>query len=122
MNLFDQIIKNTVTHLKEGTYDTGSSTNSVLPDPVVAFQTLSDSERGQLLAAFTSLHANPNQKITYTITWTQDPSNWDLKAMVNLLKQAKNQAEEVKTQLIEKQLENKDFALANQVIAKFRVS
>lgn len=65
---------------------------------------------------------NPNQKITYTVSWTQDPAQWNISSIVQLLEQARKQAVEAKAQLIEKQLEQTNFSqsLANEVISKIR--
>jgi hypothetical protein len=65
---------------------------------------------------------NPNQKITYTVSWTQDPAQWNISSIIQLLEQARKQAVEAKAQLIEKQLEQTNFSqsLANEVISKIR--
>lgn len=63
---------------------------------------------------------NTNHKITYTITVTQDPADWDVAHLVKVLEQVRTKALEAKTQLIEKRLEVKDYALANELISRIK--
>ncbi len=62
---------------------------------------------------------NPYQ-ITYTITWKQDPGQWNIPAMIRQLEQARKQAIQAKEDLIEQSLSKNEFSLANQVIAKIK--
>lgn len=63
---------------------------------------------------------NTNHKITYTITVTQDPADWNVAHLVKVLEQVRSKALEVKGQLIEKKLEVKDYSLANELISKIK--
>jgi hypothetical protein len=60
------------------------------------------------------------KKITYTVSWTQDPGSWDIPNTVKLLEQARSKAVEAQSQLIEQQLANGNFALANDLIHKIK--
>jgi len=60
------------------------------------------------------------KKITYTVSWTQDPDSWDIPNTVKLLEQARSKAVEAQSQLIEQQLANGNFALANDLIHKIK--
>lgn len=61
-----------------------------------------------------------NQKITYTITVTQDPADWNIANLIKILEQARASAFEAKNTLIEKRLEVKDYDLANNLISKIK--
>jgi hypothetical protein len=60
------------------------------------------------------------KKITYTVSWTQDPGSWDIPNTVKLLEQARFKAVEAQSQLIEQHLASGNFSLANDLICKIR--
>ena len=75
------------------------------------------------------------KKITYTVSWTQDPGSWDIPNTVKLLEQARSKAVEAQSQLIEQarsktveaqsqlieqHLASGDFSLANDLIYKIK--
>jgi hypothetical protein len=61
------------------------------------------------------------KKITYTVSWTQSPGEWNIPGTIRLLEQARKQAADAAEQLIEKQLEDNNFSLAEQVLSKFKL-